>query len=309
MDHEAPTSPQPVAQDKSPDVASELPATLSVSDADDSLCSFEINEIFASYPELHKDFLEEEAGLGETLKDEKGQQKEEDKAALRDLCASPGVHSEEEPLDEEGEFLELGTEYTTEEEERISETSDLCTLAQVRRMSSLSQNEQYISKCVLNLKIMQSMVQQAADSLRRTEEKLDKLEATEKQKKLFQEIGVNQLSEQVVEDRHRNRCDCTSQNINNPFSGVNTFLWKATGPPSSVYIPPLVTCPAQGTLCAGGFQAASKAAKEMEAIKNEKWKCFHEMRTSNNENNRHDLSFSVVKSLDDQVSLDHEVKC
>ncbi|NXW85553.1 TEX14 kinase, partial [Alopecoenas beccarii] len=309
VDHEAPTSPQPVAQDRSPDVASELPATLSVSNVDDSLCSFEINEIFASYPELHKDFLEEGARLGETLKDERGQQKEEDKAALRDPCASPGVHGEEKPLGEEGEFLELGTEYATEEEERISETSDLCALAQVRRMSSLSQSEQHISKCVLDLKIIQSMVQQAADSLRRTEEKLDKFEATEKQKKLLQEIGMNQLSEQIVQDRHWNRSDDTSQNINNPFSGVNTFLWKAIGPPSSVYIPPLVTCQAQGTLCAGSFQAASKAAKEMEAIKNEKCKCFHEMRTSDNENNHHDLSFSVVKSLDDQVSLDHEVKC
>lgn len=308
MDHEAPTSPQPVTRNKSPDVASELPVTLSVSDADDSLCSFEINEIFASYPELHKDFLEEGAGLGETLKDEKGQRKEEDEAALRDPCASPGVHSEEKPLDEEDEFLVSGTEYATEEEERISEISDLCTLAQVRRMSSLSQNEQYISKCVLDLKIMQSMVQQAADSLCRTEEKLDKLEATEKQKKLLQEIGMNQLSKQIVQDRHWNRSDDASQNMNNPFSGVNTVLWKAVRPPSSVYIPPLVTCRVQGTLCADSFQAASKAAKEMEAIKNEKWKCFHEMRTSNNENNHHDLSVSVVKSLDDQVSLDHEVK-
>ncbi|OPJ78518.1 inactive serine/threonine-protein kinase TEX14 isoform D [Patagioenas fasciata monilis] len=210
VDHEAPTSPQPVAQDKSPDVASELPATLSVSDVDDSLCSFEINEIFASYPELHKDFLEEGAGLGETLKNEKGQRKEDDEAALRDPCASPGLHGEEKPLDEEGEFLVSGTEYATEEEERISDTSDLCTLAQ------------------------------------------------------------------------------------------------AIGPPSSGYIPPLVTCQAQGTLRADSFQADSKAAKEMEAIKNEKWKCFHEMRTSHNENNHHDLSFSVVKSLDDQVGLDHE---
>nr|XP_021156136.1 inactive serine/threonine-protein kinase TEX14 isoform X10 [Columba livia] len=305
VDHEAPTGPQPVAHNKSPDVASELPVTLSVSDADDSLCSFEINEIFASYPELHKDFLEEGAGLGETLKDEKGQRKE-DEAALRDPCASPGVHGEEKPLDEEDEFLASGTEYATEEEERRSEISDLCTLAQVRRMSSLSQNEQYISKCVLDLKIMQSMVQQAADSLCRTEKKLDKLEATEKQKKLLQEIGMNQLSKQIVQDRHWNRSDDASQNMNNPFSGVNTVLWKAVRPPSSVYIPPLVTCQVQGTLCADSFQAASKAAKEMEVVKNEKWKCFHEMRTSNNENNHHDLSFSVVKSLDDQGSLDHE---
>ncbi|KAM6192259.1 inactive serine/threonine-protein kinase TEX14 isoform 3-T3 [Sarcoramphus papa] len=307
VDQEASTSLQPVAQDKNRDVASQLQTTLSVSDVDDSLCSFEINEIFASYPELHEDFLEE--GLGQTLKDEKRQQKEEDKATLRDLYASPGVHCEEKPVDEEGGFSESGTEYATEEEERISEASDLCMLAQVRgdsgrRMSSLSQNEQHISKCVLNLKIVQSMLQQAADSLCRTEKKLDKLEAAEKQKKLLQEIRMNQLSKQFFQDRHWNRSDDTSQNTKNFFSGVNTLLWKAIGPPSSDYIPPLITCQAQGALGGDSFQAVSKTAKEMEAIQNEK--CFHEMSKSKNENNHHDLSFSVLKSLDDQVSLDHE---
>ncbi|NXF46449.1 TEX14 kinase, partial [Oceanites oceanicus] len=312
VDQEASTSLQLVAQDENRVVAPELQTTLSVSDVDDSLCSFEINEIFASYLELHEDLLEEGAGLGHTLKDEKRQQKEEDKATLRDLYASPGVPCEEKPVYEEGGFSESGTEYTTEEEERISDASDLCMLAQVggdagRRMSSLSQKElQYISKCVLDLKIAQSMLQQAANSLCRTEEKLDKLEATEKPKKLLQEIRTNQLSKQIFQERHWNSSDDTSQNTNNPFSGVNTFLWKAIGPPSSDYIPPLVRCQAQGVLGGNNFQAVSKTAKEMEAIQNEKRKCFHEMTKNKNENNHHDLSFSVVKSLDDQMSLDHE---
>ncbi|NXJ56465.1 TEX14 kinase, partial [Spizaetus tyrannus] len=310
VDQEASTSLQPVAQDKNCDVASELQTTLSVSDVDDSLCSFEINEIFASYPELHEDFLEEGAGLGQALNDEKRQQ-QEDKATLRDLDASPEVHCEEKAVYEEGGFSESSTEYTTEEEERISETSDLCMLAQVRqdagrRMSSLSQNEQHISKCVLNLKIFQSMLQQAADSLCRTEEKLDKLEATEKQKKLLQEIGMNQLSKQICQERYWSRSDDTFRNTNNPFSGVNTFLWKAIGPPSSDYIPPLITHQAQGALGGVSFQAVSKMAKEMQAIQNEKWKCFYEMSKGKNENNHRDLGFSVVKSLDDEMSLDHE---
>ncbi|KAF1582227.1 UNVERIFIED_CONTAM: Inactive serine/threonine-protein kinase TEX14, partial [Eudyptes robustus] len=301
VDQEASTSLQPVALDKNCDVASELQTT--ASEADDSLCSFEINEIFASYPELHEDFLEEGAGLGQTLKDEKRQQKEEDRATtLRDLYASPGVHCEEKAIYEEGGFSESRTEYTTEEEERINEASDLCILAQVRgdarrRMSSLSQNEQHISKCVLNLKIVQSMLQQAVDSLCRTEEKLDKLEATEKQKKLLQEMTMNQLSKQTFQERHWNRSNDTSQNTNNPFSGVNTFLWKAVGPPSSDYIPPPITCQAQGALGGDSFQAVSKTAKEMEAIQNEKWKGFHERSKSKNENNHHDLSFSNARRV------------
>ncbi|KGL91387.1 Inactive serine/threonine-protein kinase TEX14, partial [Charadrius vociferus] len=308
VDQEASISLQPVAQDKSGDVASELQTTCSVSDVDDSLCSFENNEIFVSFPECHEDFLEEEAGLGQTLKDEKRQQKEEDKAILRDLCASPGVHCEEKLVYEEGGFSESGTECTAEEEETVNEGSDLCMLAQVRgdagiRMGSPSQEEQYIGKCVLDLKILQSMLREAEDCLHRTEEKLDKIEAIKKQKKLLQEIGMNPLSKQTCQEGHWDTSDGTSQNL---FSGVNSFLWKAIGPPSSVYIPPLITCQAQGALGGDSFQAVSKAAKEMEATQNEKSKWFHEM--SKSENNHHDLSFSVVKSLDDQMSLDHEVK-
>ncbi|XP_074969743.1 inactive serine/threonine-protein kinase TEX14 [Phalacrocorax aristotelis] len=130
VDQEASTSLQPVAQDRNHDAASELQATLSVSDVDDSLCSFEINEIFASFPELHEDFLEEGAGLGQTLKDEKRQQKEKDKATLSDLYVAPGVHCEERPVYEEGAISESGTEYTREEEEKISEASDLFVPAQ-----------------------------------------------------------------------------------------------------------------------------------------------------------------------------------
>ncbi|NXF30748.1 TEX14 kinase, partial [Nyctibius bracteatus] len=299
VDQEASTSLQPAAQDKNRDVASELQATFSVSDVADSLCSFEINEIFAGFPELHNNCLEEGAGLGQTLKDGKRQQKEEDEATLRDLYASPGVRCEKKPVYEEGDSSESGTEYTTEEEESISEASDLCMLAQVRGgagggVSGVSKSEQYLSKCILDVKIMQSMVQQAADSLRRTEEKLDKSEAAERQKKLLQEIRMNQLSKQIFQERDWNGSGDTSQNTNNPFSGVNIFLWKPIGPPSRDYIPPLITHQAQGAWGGDSFQAVSKTAKEMEAIQNEKWKYFREMSKSENENNHHDVSFSRV---------------
>ncbi|KFO93500.1 Inactive serine/threonine-protein kinase TEX14, partial [Buceros rhinoceros silvestris] len=292
VDQEAATGLQPVAQDGNHGVASELETSLSVSDVDDSLCSFEINEIFASFTEDCEDVLEERAGLGQTLKDEKRQQKE-------DAHASPGVPCEEKPVGGDGGFAESGAEYTAEEEEeRINGASDLCVLAGVRgdaggRTSSLSQSEQHTGKFAVHLKVAQSMLWEAAGSLPRTEEKPDKLEATKKQKKLLQETGMNQLSEQIFQERHWNRSDDTSQNSSNPFSGVNTFLWQAVGPPSSVYIPPLITSQAQGALGGDSFQAVSKTAKEMETIQNKKWKCSPEMSKSRNENNHHDLSFSV----------------
>ncbi|KFQ36281.1 Inactive serine/threonine-protein kinase TEX14, partial [Mesitornis unicolor] len=312
MDRETSANLQPVTQDKGCDEAAEIQATSSVSDMDnDSLHSFEINEIFATFPEHLKDFLEEEAELGQILKGEKKQQKEEDKVPSRDLCASPGVHCEKKSAYEEGDFSEWDTEYTTEEEERISEASDVCTMAQVRgdagkRVSSVSQNEQHISRCVLNLKITQSMLQQAADSLCRTEEKLDKLQATEKQKKLLQEIRMSQPSKQCFQEGPWNRSDDTSQNTNNPFSGVNAFLWKAVGPPSSDYIPPVMVCQTQGASGGESFQAVSKTAKEMEVTGNERWKYFHEKSKRKYKNQHHDLTFSVEKSPDVQMSLDRE---
>ncbi|XP_035199233.1 inactive serine/threonine-protein kinase TEX14 isoform X2 [Oxyura jamaicensis] len=310
VDYEAPSNRRPVAQEKSHDVDSEVQATCSVSDVDDSLCSFEMNEIFASYPEPQEDFLEEGAGVGQTLKD-KERQKVEDKAALRDLFVSPGVYYKEKTTYEEGSFSDSVTEDTTEEEEEVSEVSDPCMLTQVRggsgrRMSCPSTDEQHISKCVLNLKIVQSMLQQAADSLCRTELKLDKFIANERQKKLLQETGTYQLSKQTSHDRPWNRSDDIYQNTNNPFSGVNIFLWKAIGPPSSDYIPPLVTRKAQGGLGGDGFQAIPKAAEEMRAAQNEKWKSFHRMSKSKNENNQRDLSFSGAKSLENQDGLDRE---
>ncbi|NXK36951.1 TEX14 kinase, partial [Piprites chloris] len=295
---EASTSVQPVAQDKSADVASEVQTTPSESDVDDSLCSFEINEIFASYPEIPKDSLEGGSGLDQTLKDAKRQQREDDKSPLGVLSVSSGVSSEDE---EDGDSSESGREFTAEEEEVVSEASDLAQGRgdAGRRGNNPSPNEQHISKCVLNIKIIQSMLQQAADSLCRTEENLDRLKAVGKQKELLQKVTVSQFSKQSFQERHCNRTDDASQNTNHPFSGVNTFLPKAVGPPSSGYIPPPVTCQAQGVQGEDDFQAVPQAARETQAVPNEK-------RKSKMENNHRDLGCSVRRSLDDEMNPNHE---
>ncbi|NWX90152.1 TEX14 kinase, partial [Nothoprocta pentlandii] len=309
VDAETPSSLQPAAQEKGHhDVASELQVTCSVSDVDESLCSFEINEIFANYPELHEDFLEEGTVVGHNLKDKKEQQKE-GKAMLRDLFASPRRHYEEKPVYEEGSFSESGTEHIAEEEERLSEVSELCKRLQVggdagKRMSmSSSQIGQHISKCVLNLKIAQSMLQQASGSLCRTEEKLNILETAEKQKKLLQENQTIETSKQISLDTSWNRLsDDIPQNTNSSFSKVNAFLWKAIGPPSNNYIPPLITCQSQGIRGEDHFQAIPKAAERTWAIQNEQGKGFHQRNKTENEDR---LSFTG-RSLDDQMDLDCE---
>ncbi|XP_032934459.1 inactive serine/threonine-protein kinase TEX14 [Catharus ustulatus] len=292
---EAAASAEPAAQEQSLDVSSELQTGASPScesDVGGSLCSFEMNEILASYPEGPQDFLEGGPGLGQALEDAErqqeegeespweGEEEEEEEEEGESLVSSTGFSGEEEELEEEEE----------EEEERVREASALCQLRgdAGRRLSSPSQSEQHISKCALNLKIMQSMLQQAGESLGRTEEKLDRLEAMGKQKKLLQEIRMNLLPEESSQGRHWNGSDATSQNTNKAFSGVDIFLHKAVAPPSRNYIPPSM-CQAPGR---DSFQAVPKTAKEREAAQNEKWR-------SKTATNHRDLG---CKGLGDEVS-------
>ncbi|NXU02086.1 TEX14 kinase, partial [Buphagus erythrorhynchus] len=296
---EAAASAEPAAQDQSLDVSSELQTGAShssESDVDGSLCSFEMNEVLASYPEGPQDFLEGGHGLGQALKDAEREQKEDqslwegEEEEEESLGSSTGFSGEEEEVEEEEE-----EEVEEEEEERVREAS---ALSQVRgdagrRLSSPSQSEQHISKCALNLKIMQSMLQQAGDSLSRAEEKLDRLKAMGRQKKLLQEFRMNLLPKEGSQGRHWNGSDAASQNTNKAFSGVDIFLHKAVAPPSRDYIPPSITSQALGR---DSFQAVPKTAKEREAIQNEKWKS--KIATSH-----HDLG---CKGLDDEVSLSQE---
>ncbi|NWY70592.1 TEX14 kinase, partial [Erithacus rubecula] len=284
---------EPAAQDQSLDVSSELQTGAShssESDVDGSLCSFEMNEILASYPEGPQGFLEGGPGLGQALKDEERQQQEDEspwegeEEEGESLGSSTGFSGEE--LEEEEE----------EEEERVREAFALCQVRgdAGRRLSSPSQSEQHISKCALNLKIMQSMLQQAGDSLSRAEEKLDRLKAMGKQKKLLQEIRMNLLPKERSQERHWNGSDATSQNTDKAVSGIDIFSHKAVAPPSRDYIPPSIKCQAAGR---ANFQAVPKAAKEREAVQNEKWK-------SKTGTSHCDLG---CRGLDDEVSLNQEV--
>ncbi|NWS27887.1 TEX14 kinase, partial [Polioptila caerulea] len=299
---EAAASAEPAAQDSSLDVSLELQTGASHStgsDVDGSLCSFEMNEILASYPEGPQEFLEGGPGLGQALRDAEMQPKEGDQSqweaeeegeSLGSCTEFTGEEEEEEGEEEEEEEVE------EEEEERVREAPALCQVRgdAGRRLSSPSQSEQHISKCVLNVKIMQSMLQQAGDSLSRAEEKLDRLEAVGKQKQLLQEIRMDLLPKESSQGRHWNGSDATSQN--QAFSGVDISLHKAVAPPARVYVPPSTRCQAPGR---DSFQALPKTAKEREAIQNEK-------RKSKVATSPRDPDCSVGKGLDDEVSPNQE---
>ncbi|NXO27086.1 TEX14 kinase, partial [Cisticola juncidis] len=274
---EAPGSAEP-AQDRNVDDSSELQtgaSDCSESDVDGSLCSFERNEILTSYPEGPQEFLGGGAGSGQALEDAERQQKggkqsqwESEEEGESSGYTTVFTGEEEEEMEEEEEEME---EEEEEEEEGVREGS---ALPQVRgdagrRLNSHSQSEQLISKCALNLKIMQSMLQQAGDSLSRTEDKLDRMEAMGKQKKLLQELRMNLLPEESSPGGHWSGSDAASHSTHEAFSGIDIFLHKAVAPPSRDYIPPTITCQAPGR---DTFQAVPRTAKEREAIPSEKWK-------------------------------------
>ncbi|XP_059721910.1 inactive serine/threonine-protein kinase TEX14 isoform X5 [Haemorhous mexicanus] len=298
---EAAASAEPPEQNRSLSVCSEPQpgaSPSSESDVDGSLCSFEMNEMLASYPEGPQEFLEGGPGSGQALKDA-GRQQEQEQSQWEaeeegeSSGSSTGFTGEEEEEEEE----DKEEEEEVEEEEKVRESS---WLSQVRgdagrRLSSPSQSEQHISKCVLNLKIMQSMLQQAGHSLSRTEEKLDRLKALAKQRRLLQEVRMNLLPKGSSQGRHRDGSDAASQNTIQALSGVDIFLHQAVAPPSRDYIPPPTTCQALGT---DSFQAAPKAAKDREAVQSEKWK-------SKIAGSHGDLGCSLGRGLD-EVSLNQE---
>ncbi|NWV18763.1 TEX14 kinase, partial [Origma solitaria] len=287
---EAPASAEPTAQDKSLDVSSELQTRASrssESDVDGSLSSFEMNEILASYPEGPQEFLEGGPALGRALKDTPRQQRE-------------GEHRRWED-EEEGQSSGSSTAFTMEEDEdedeededeRVGEASGLWQPRgdAVGGLSSPSQSKQHISRCVLDLKIMQSMLQQAGDSLCRTGQQLDRLTPGQE---TLQDSRMDLLPQEGLPARHWDGCDAASPNPQSPFSGGDPFSHEAVAPPCRDYIPPAVTRQAPGR---DAFQAVPK---EIEAVQDGKWK-------NKTANSRHDPGCSVGKGLDDGVGLKQE---
>uniref|UniRef100_A0A8C4Y5T9 Testis expressed 14, intercellular bridge forming factor n=1 Tax=Gopherus evgoodei TaxID=1825980 RepID=A0A8C4Y5T9_9SAUR len=226
----------------------------------------------------------------------------------------PKIQLVEQPnSSEEGSSSEMGTEYSIEEVERLSEASESCMLrclgADVREsVHSPSKTEQHISKCVLNLKISQTLLRQATDSLYRIEVKLDELETVQNQHKLLKEIQAEQVSKQKSIESYLDKIDDILKNIKIPLSGADAFLWKAVGPPSRNYIPPPLRVPgAQSALEVDHFQAISKAVKEPRAIQSEKIECV-DQRRKNKDDCQNDFSSNMVKSTEVRIVPNYQVK-
>ncbi|KAJ6657254.1 hypothetical protein lerEdw1_002621, partial [Lerista edwardsae] len=223
-----------------------LEALGNASDMDDSLCSFEINEIYTCYPELCEESAEEEeeetVGCGSV--------------AQRKPTGAPGdggevpsppaeILSEQTSCSEEEGSFDAEAEYRVEE---LSEAPKPCLMNQAGRSTnegrkSLSQFEQKFGKCVLNLKICQTFIQQATDSLCRTEKKLDKLEAIVKQCQPCKQSQGEQCASLSCSEAYLEKAEKILSNNKIPYSRGKALLWKAVGPPTRNYIPPPLRVP------------------------------------------------------------------
>ncbi|XP_061461298.1 inactive serine/threonine-protein kinase TEX14 isoform X2 [Rhineura floridana] len=240
-------------------------------DCNESLCSFEINEIYTCYPELCGDGAEEgeaaEAGLGQ--------------GARRESRTVPGDRAEV-PLpmpsakiqdgrvsccSEGGASSDTKSEYTREE---FTYMSRPCPLHQVVRFASCRGRTghfevgHYFGKCVLNLKISQTLLQQARDSICRTEERLDELETFRNHHpQLF--LGAQGKQQQRTLSsviRGYRKEDDTFRNIRAPCNGASALPWKAVSPPSMSYVPPpLRVLGVRRPLVIHSFQAVGQERK------------------------------------------------
>ncbi|MBZ3889444.1 Inactive serine/threonine-protein kinase TEX14 [Sciurus carolinensis] len=182
-----------------------------------SLCSFEINEIYSGCLNLGDDKEEEHPGTASSLEGYR-----------------PNLVDELQSMEEELEKMEREA-YFCDEDDSSSEVDTELSFGywQNGSLSSLSlpeptrgtkgkvinrsMTEEYISKCVLNLKISQTLMHQNVDLLKSTQQKIDELELIENEQETCRSLWA------------------TSREFSDTYDSPS-----ALGPPALSYIPPVM---------------------------------------------------------------------
>ncbi|XP_059127444.1 inactive serine/threonine-protein kinase TEX14 isoform X4 [Peromyscus eremicus] len=185
-----------------------------------SLCSFEINEIYSGCLDLGPDKEEECPGTASSPEGDKPNQVDE----------LPSLEEELDKMErelhcfceEEKSFSEVDTDLSFEDGDWQSDSLSSLSLSEPTRedkgkMSSWSKTDEHVSKCVLNLKISQVMMQQNAEWLRKLEQEIDELE----------------LAQKELDNQCRSLWDASLR-----FANAKFLL--AVGPPSLTYLPPVM---------------------------------------------------------------------
>lgn len=214
----------PAQEPQNPNVPSPLASCLpeearSPTSSQASLCSFEINEIYSGCLNLEVDKEEEYPETISSLE-------EGDK--LNQVDELPSLEEELDRMErelhcfceEDKSFSEVDTDFSFEDGDWQSDSFSSFSLPQPEakgKKNSWSKTDEYVSKCVLNLKISQVIMQQNAEWLKKLEQEIDELE-----------LGQNELYKQC-----RILWDASER-----FSNAKFPL--AVGPPSLSYHPPVM---------------------------------------------------------------------
>ncbi|CAH6775860.1 Tex14 [Phodopus roborovskii] len=184
-----------------------------------SLCSFEINEIYSGCLDLGTDKEEECPETASSLERDKPNQVDELPSLEEELDK---MERELHCFCEDKSFSEVDTDLSFEDGDWQSDSISSLSLSEPTRedkgkMSSWSKTDEYVSKCVLNLKISQVMMQQNAEWLSKLEQEIDELE----------------LAQKELDNQCRSLWDASLR-----FANAKFLL--AVGPPSLTYLPPVM---------------------------------------------------------------------
>nr|XP_054366880.1 inactive serine/threonine-protein kinase TEX14 [Mirounga angustirostris] len=190
-----------------------------------SLCSFEINEIYSGCLDRGDDKEKEPPGAGSSFEgagpsqaDELKSMEEELDKMEREACCF---------CDEDESSSEASTELSFEDWDWQNGSLSSPSLPEPAReakgnVSNRCMTEEYISKCVLNLKISQTLMHQNADLLRNIQQKIDKLEMIQREQEECRSLWAS------------------SREFANIYDSPS-----ALGPPASSYAPPVRQLPGQ----------------------------------------------------------------
>ncbi|XP_013928902.1 PREDICTED: inactive serine/threonine-protein kinase TEX14-like, partial [Thamnophis sirtalis] len=206
------------------------------SNANLSLSSVQINEIYTCYPELGE----------ETEGDEETSRTEQDPDSRGRSPGSPGDTADFSPprlikiRDREASLSsDNETEYSHEDLSGFSVMNEVLKSAHGKHENVQSQFEHKFGKCVLDLKICQTLLQQATDSLSRTETKLGPLQRFDKPQELFWGTQAKeQLPVGIPVPGCQEKLESILRNIQPPSNGDRALQWKTVGPPTEAYVPP-----------------------------------------------------------------------
>nr|XP_023420751.1 inactive serine/threonine-protein kinase TEX14 [Cavia porcellus] len=148
-----------------------------------SLNSFEINEIFSGCLNIEIDTEEECPGATSALEDDKPNQVDELQSLEEELDK---MEEEAHLCDEDENSSEVDTELFFGDWDWQNNSLSLLSLPKPAReatgkVSSWSKTEEYISKCVLNLKISQTMAHEITDLVGNIKQKLNEVELIQKE--------------------------------------------------------------------------------------------------------------------------------